>query len=169
MDHLVVNNQNNSNSSENVNNQISSEFEKELRDAFNEFDLDKSGTISKMELGKFLRRLGYNPTMVELQDMIDEVDKDKLGSIRFEEFKLIMTKTIRDEYIQNSAIEAFTVFDKHKTGKIKKEHLQEILMTKGDKNLDENEIFELIRNIPFDENDEINFRELVKDTFDLFN
>ena len=34
-----------------------------------------------------------------------------------------MTKTIRDEFTQNSSIEAFAVFDKNKTGKIKKENL----------------------------------------------
>jgi len=107
------------------------EFERELLAAFKEFDEDGSGTISKEEFDNFMRKLGYHPTLVELQEMIDEVDKDKQGQIGFEEFKMIMTKTIRDEFTQNSSIEAFAVFDKAKSGKIKKENFINIFMTTG--------------------------------------
>jgi len=145
------------------------EFEKELREAFNDFDEDHSGGISKEELGNFMRKLGYRPTLVELQEMIDEVGKDQQGQIGFEEFKQIMTKTIRDEFTQNSSIEAFAVFDKNKTGKIKKENLQNILLTKGDQNMTDNEVYDLLDNyIDFDENGEINYKDFVKQTFDLF-
>ena len=95
------------------------EFEKELREAFNDFDEDHSGGISKEEFGNFMRKLGYRPTLVELQEMIDEVGKDQQGQIGFEEFKQIMTKTIRDEFTQNSSIEAFAVFDKNKRRRTK--------------------------------------------------
>jgi calmodulin len=148
--------------------EINNDFEKELREAFKEFDEDGSNTISKEEFGNFMRKLGYKPTLVELQEMIDEVDKDKNGIIGFDEFKTIMTKTIRDEFTQNSSIDAFAVFDKHKSGKIKKHQLINILMTKGDQNMDENEIHNLMNCIPFDENDEICYKNFVKDTFELF-
>jgi calmodulin len=147
---------------------VTNDFERELLEAFKEFDEDGSNTISKEEFGNFMRKLGYRPTLVELQEMIDEVDKDKQGQIGFEEFKIIMTKTIRDEFTQNSSIEAFAVFDKSKSGKIKKENLLNILMTKGDQNMDENEINELMKYIPFDESEEINYKDFVKQTFDLF-
>jgi Ca2+-binding EF-hand superfamily protein len=176
------NNDNNNNNNENNNNEINdnnnnnnppeneqNEFEKELREAFNDFDEDHSGGISKEELGHFMRKLGYRPTLVELQEMIDEVGKDQQGQIGFEEFKQIMTKTIRDEFTQNSSIEAFAVFDKNKTGKIKKENLQNILLTKGDQNMTDHEVYDLLDNyIDFDENGEINYKDFVKQTFDLF-
>ena len=85
------------------------DFERELLEAFKEFDEDGSNTISKEEFGNFMRKLGYRPTLVELQEMIDEVDKDKNGNIGFEEFKMIMTKTIRDEFTQNASVEAFAL------------------------------------------------------------
>ena len=104
-----------------------------------------------------------------LQEMIDEVGKDQQGQIGFEEFKQIMTKTIRDEFTQNSSIEAFAVFDKNKSGKIKKENLQNILLTKGDQNMTDNEVQDLLDHyIDFDENGEINYKDFVKQTFDLF-
>lgn len=147
---------------------INNQFEKELYEAFQEFDEDQSGTISKEEFGNFMRKLGYYPTLVELQEMIDEVDKGNNGQIGFEEFKAIMTKTIRDEFTQNSSIEAFAVFDKAKTGKLKKETLEKILITKGDQKINSREIEELMKYIPFDEMEEINYKDFVKQTFDLF-
>ena len=145
------------------------EFERELREAFNDFDEDHSGGISKEEFGNFMRKLGYRPTLVELQEMIDEVGKDQQGQISFEEFRQIMTKTIRDEFTLNSSIEAFAVFDDKKTGKIKKDKLQNILLTKGDQNMTETEVQDLLDNyVDFDENDEIDYKEFVKQTFDLF-
>lgn len=147
---------------------VNNDFERELLEAFRVFDTDGSGTISKEEFGDFMRKLGYRPTLVELQEMIDEVDKDKNGQIGFEEFKMIMTKTIRDEFTQNSSVEAFAVFDKNKTNKVGRDQLLNILMTKGDQNMDEHEINELMKYVPFDDNGEINYREFVKQTFDLF-
>lgn len=146
-----------------------SEFEDELREAFNDFDEDGSGAISKEEFNNFMRRLGYRPTVVELQEMMEEVGKDHQGQITFEEFKHIMTKAIKDDFSLNSTIEAFAVFDKNKTGKIKKEDLQNILLTKGEQNMNEAEVQDLLDHyIGFDDNGEINYQKFVMDTFELF-
>ncbi len=148
--------------------QADSAFEKELLEAFQEFDEDGNGTISKEEFLNFMRKLGYRITLLDLQEMIDQVDKDKSGQIGFDEFKLIMTKTIRDEFTINSSIEAFAVFDKNKTEKLKKDMLMNILLTKGDKEFSENEIIDLMKYIDFDVNDEINYKDLITDTFNSF-
>ena len=144
------------------------DFEKELKEAFDMFDEDGSKNISKEEFGNFMRKLGYRPTLVELQEMIDEVDKDKSGEIGFDEFKAIMTKTIRDEFTQNSSIEAFAVFDKSKSGKIKMEELKSILKNKGDQLMEDKEIDELLSYVPFDQDEQIDYKEFVKKTFELF-
>ena len=52
----------------------------EFREAFSLFDKDGDGTISSKELGTVMRSLGQNPTEVELQDMINEVDADGIVS-----------------------------------------------------------------------------------------
>jgi Ca2+-binding EF-hand superfamily protein len=144
------------------------EFEKELREAFNEFDTNKNGTIDKEEFATFMQKLGYRPTLVELQEMIDEVDKDKQGLIGFEEFKLLMTRTIRDEFTLTSSIEAFSVFDKQKTGKIGKEELISLLLSKGEHPMSKNEIDDLLKYVKFNDQGELVYGEFVKNTLDLF-
>ncbi|KAK4564983.1 hypothetical protein RGQ29_006860 [Quercus rubra] len=63
---------------------------KELRDAFDLYDLDKNGLISAKELHEVLRRLGEKCTLVECSKMISSVDKDGDGHVNFEEFKNMM-------------------------------------------------------------------------------
>lgn len=51
--------------------------------------IDGDGTITTKELGVVMRSLGQNPTNVELQDMINEVDVDGNGTIDFNEFLVV--------------------------------------------------------------------------------
>ncbi|KAJ8309338.1 hypothetical protein KUTeg_014212 [Tegillarca granosa] len=67
---------------------------KEFREAFSLFDSDGGGTISGSELGTVMRSLGQNPTEMELEAMIKEVDQDGNGEIDFEEFIQMMAETI---------------------------------------------------------------------------
>lgn len=53
--------------------ELSEEQIAELKEAFNEFDGDGSGTISTRELGYAMRAMGFNPTENELVDLINEV------------------------------------------------------------------------------------------------
>ena len=55
---------------------ISIHFCLEYRDAFKFFDKDGNGFITTRELGAIMRSLGQNPTEIELQDMVNEVDYD---------------------------------------------------------------------------------------------
>lgn len=48
----------------------------EAKSVFREFDKDKNGVISAQELGTALRMLGLNPTMKEVQNMINEIDQN---------------------------------------------------------------------------------------------
>jgi calmodulin len=58
-----------------------SDVEKELRQAFNVFDRDNSGTISAAELRNVLSSLGENLTDEQIDEMIRSADKDGNGSI----------------------------------------------------------------------------------------
>ena len=145
------------------------EFEEEFIEAFNLFDEDHSGTITKEELSNFMRKCGYKPSDLELREMMEEVAREHPGQITYDEFKNILTKSIKDELTINSTIDAFAIFDKTSKGKIKKEDLKNILLTRGEQNMTEEEIQDLIDHyIEYDENGEVNYNNFVKNTFELF-
>jgi calmodulin len=58
-----------------------SDFEHEMRMAFEVFDRDGSGTISSEELRLVMKQLGENLTDREIQEMVEEADKDGDGNI----------------------------------------------------------------------------------------
>jgi len=65
----------------------------EMRKAFRLFIDDDSNKISLKHLRRVAKDLGENMTDEELQEMIDEADRDGDGEISEEDFIRIMTKT----------------------------------------------------------------------------
>ncbi|XP_050374440.1 calcium-binding protein CML24-like [Argentina anserina] len=65
---------------------------KDLRDAFDLYDLDKNGRISAGELHEVLKRLGQKCSRKDCAKMIASVDADGDGHVNFEEFKKMMKK-----------------------------------------------------------------------------
>lgn len=65
----------------------------EIMKAFRLFDDDETGKISFKNLKRVAKELGENLTDEELQEMIDEADRDGDGEINQDEFLRIMKKT----------------------------------------------------------------------------
>jgi centrin-1 len=65
----------------------------EILKAFRLFDDDSTGKVSLKNLKRVARELGETMTDEELQEMIDEADRDGDGEINEEEFIRIMKKT----------------------------------------------------------------------------
>ena len=65
----------------------------EILKAFRLFDDDNTGKISLKNLKRVARELGETMSEEELQEMIDEADRDGDGEISEEEFIRIMKKT----------------------------------------------------------------------------
>merc|ERR1719286_97761 len=65
----------------------------EILKAFKLFDDDETGKISFENLKRVAKELGENLTDEELQEMIDEADRDGDGEVNQEEFLRIMKKT----------------------------------------------------------------------------
>lgn len=144
---------------------INDPFEKELKVAFDYFDEDGSGAISKEELEKVMKKLGLSPTQVELQEMLDEIDNDKTGEVNFSAFKKLMTKSINDDFIFTSCLEAFSIFDKSKSGKLERREIVKILQKSCFMELED--VNALLENIQFDSNHEIDYNEFVRETFKM--
>ena len=65
----------------------------EILKAFRLFDDDNTGKISFKNLKRVAKELGENLTNEEIQEMIDEADRDGDGEINEEEFLRIMRRT----------------------------------------------------------------------------
>ncbi|XP_066582989.1 uncharacterized protein [Prorops nasuta] len=65
----------------------------EILKAFRLFDDDETGKITLKNLKRVAKELGENLTDEELQEMIDEADRDGDGEISQDEFLRIMKKT----------------------------------------------------------------------------
>ncbi|KAH8071707.1 Ca2-binding protein [Aureococcus anophagefferens] len=73
---------------------LSEEEIEEIREAFNLFDTDGSGTIDPKELKAAMQSLGFEAKNQTIYQMIGDIDKDNSGSIDFEEFLDMMTAKI---------------------------------------------------------------------------
>ncbi|XP_069118558.1 calmodulin-like isoform X2 [Argopecten irradians] len=62
----------------------------DLQRAFDVFDKDGNGYISRDELKSVMETLGERLTEVELDEMLKEADKDGDGQVNYEEFVQIM-------------------------------------------------------------------------------
>jgi calmodulin len=60
------------------------------RDAFLQYDKDRSGTIDQWELKAVLEAMGQQPTDEEIFQMINDVDDNASGSIDFSEFLTVV-------------------------------------------------------------------------------
>ncbi|PAA59932.1 hypothetical protein BOX15_Mlig017612g1 [Macrostomum lignano] len=62
------------------------EFTRQLREAFQAMDTDKSGFLTPSQLRSGLAKQGMTFSNKEFKDMLDVVDVDKSGGISWEEF-----------------------------------------------------------------------------------
>ena len=135
------------------------------RDRFFEAFIKKSGEVLNIfdvfpkDLGTVLRSVGMNPTQMELQDMINQVDGERKGTIEFHEF-LNMVEG-RKDYVESEdeVLAAFRVFDDEGTGFVSADELREVLTSLGEK-LTEEEVEELFSEGEIDADGLINYYDL---------
>lgn len=142
-----------------------------FRESFSLFDKDGDGTITASEIGTVMRSLGHNPSERELHDMINEIDKDRNGTIDFDEFLEMMTRNSAlnktgskggavDEE-EEELLQAFKVFDKDGNGTISEVELRDVMKSLGEL-LSEREIKQMIEEADGDGDGEIDFHEFKK-------
>eukprot|EP00803_Ostreobium_quekettii_P006964 evm.model.scf_1970.2 EVM.evm.TU.scf_1970.2 scf_1970:22605-24176(-) len=72
---------------------MENDIDDRLREAFNVFDKDGNGYLTKEELRDVMRSLGVNLTVKEQEEMIREADQDGDMRLSYSEFKHIMTSS----------------------------------------------------------------------------
>ena len=134
---------------------------KEYQEAFEMFDVNKDGSISKKELEYILRSLNEDPEEEEIQQLLDEVDVDGNGEIDFEEFVALMGKRQKQIDLEAEIVNAFKVFDKEENDLISITDLRHILSNLNEF-MSEDEIDDMLFEADSDYDGFINYKDFLK-------
>jgi centrin-1 len=141
--------------------ELTEEQKQEIKEAFDLFDTDGSGTIDAKELKVAMRALGFEPKKEEIRKMIADVDKDGSGVIDFPEFLDMMTSKMAERDPREEMIKAFRLFDDDETGKISFKNLKRVAKELGE-NMTDEEIQEMIDEADRDGDGEISEEEFMR-------
>ncbi|XP_040578967.1 neo-calmodulin [Lepeophtheirus salmonis] len=130
----------------------------EFKEAFALFDKNGDGTIDSHELVAVMRMMGYNPTDEEIQEMIDDADKDMSGSINFQEFIGLMRKKKSFEMTVEDIRQIFRVFDKDGNGFISTAEIKHVT-SRLYMQFSNDELNEMVYEADLDGNGQIGFDE----------
>lgn len=152
---------------------IPANVHRDLTEAFQMFDINGDGKISRVELGTILRSLGETLTETELDLMIKDVDVDGDGEIDLQEFIKLNCDTMTRGAVMNSNIageeeevaatealqSAFDVFDSDHDGFISAGELHRVLSSLGDDHISVDDCRYMIRCVDADGDELVNFKE----------
>merc|ERR1711998_335331 len=141
--------------------ELSEEQKQEIKEAFDLFDTDGSGSIDAKELKVAMRALGFEPKKDEIQKMISDVDDSGDGEIDFDEFMVMMTAKMGEKDSRDDLLKAFRVFDSDETGGISFKNLSRVAKELGE-NMTDEELEELIHEVDRDGDKEINETEYLR-------
>ena len=108
-----------------------------LKELFKSFDTDGSGTIDPKELRAAMQSLGFEAKNQTIFQMISDLDKNKSGSIDFEEFLDMMTARMSDKDTREDIAKVFRLFDDDTSGSITLRNLRRVAKELGDTMTDE--------------------------------
>ncbi|KAL7193241.1 hypothetical protein ACSBR2_024953 [Camellia fascicularis] len=133
----------------------------EIKEAFELFDTDGSGTIDAKELNVAMRALGFEMTEEQINQMIADVDKDGSGAIDFDEFVHMMTAKIGERDTKEELMKAFHIIDQDKNGTISATDIQRIAKELGESFTDK-EIQEMIEEADRDRDGEVSVDDFMR-------
>lgn len=140
---------------------LSQQKKQEIKEAFELFDIDGSGTIDAKELTVAMRALGFEMNDEQIRQMIADVDKDGSGAIDFDEFVYMMTAKIGERDSKDELLKAFQVIDQDKNGKISAADIQLIAKDLGER-FTNRDIQEMVEEADRDGDGEVNFEEFMR-------
>uniref|UniRef100_A0A3Q3Q6T3 EF-hand domain-containing protein n=1 Tax=Monopterus albus TaxID=43700 RepID=A0A3Q3Q6T3_MONAL len=117
--------------------ELTEEQKQEIKEAFDLFDTDCSGTIDVKELKVAMRALGFEPKKEEIKKMIADIDKEGSGTIDFSDFLSMMTLKMGEKDSKEEIMKAFRLFDDDCTGKISFKNLKRVAKELGENLTDE--------------------------------
>uniref|UniRef100_A0A3Q3LB07 Centrin 4 n=1 Tax=Labrus bergylta TaxID=56723 RepID=A0A3Q3LB07_9LABR len=116
---------------------LTEEQKQEIKEAFDLFDTEGSGSIDVKELKVAMRALGFEPKKEEIKKMISDIDKEGSGTIDFSAFLSMMTLKMGEKDSKEEILKAFRLFDDDGTGKISFKNLKRVAKELGESLTDE--------------------------------
>ena len=140
---------------------LTEEQKQEIKEAFDLFDTDGSGSIDAKELKVAMRALGFEPKKEEIRKMVQDADKNGTGMIDFAEFLEMMTAKIAERDPLEEIKKAFRLFDSEEKGKISFKDLKRVAKELGE-NMTDEELQEMIDEADRDGDGEINEEDFIR-------
>ncbi|KAM9795163.1 uncharacterized protein cetn4 [Neosynchiropus ocellatus] len=141
--------------------ELTEEQKQEIKEAFDLFDTDGTGSIDVKELKVAMRALGFEPKKEEIKKMTADFDKEGSGSIDFCDFLSMMTVKMSEKDSKEEILKAFRLFDDDGTGKISFKNLKRVAKELGE-NLTDEELQEMIDEADRDGDGEVNEQEFLR-------
>merc|ERR1719453_858316 len=82
----------------------------EIKEAFELFDTDGSGSIDANELKTAMRALGFQPKTEEIKRMLTDLDVDGNGTVEYEEFEGLMAGKMGSKNPKEELLKTFMIF-----------------------------------------------------------
>lgn len=98
-----------------------------LKEVFDHFDADASGSIDADELVNVFTSMGQEVSREDMEEMIRGVDDDDSGQIEFPEFMMLMCTNFGSKTFESDMQEAFATVDASETGKITVRELEQLI------------------------------------------
>ncbi|KAG9396213.1 Calmodulin-like protein [Carpediemonas membranifera] len=140
--------------------ELTDEQKQEVKEAFDLFDTDKSGSIDYHELKVAMRALGFEVKKEEVQRLMTEYDRTGSGEIDFDSFVEIMTAKIADRDPREEMLKAFRLFDDDSTGRITLKNLKRVAKELGE-NMTDDELQAMVDEFDRDGSGDINQEEFL--------
>ena len=147
---------------------LSADEVEEIKEAFDIFDADQSGTISVAELLNAMKSLGFDTKNPAIFKMIADFDEDGNGVITFDEFLDMMTARISDRNTRDDLRRVFNLFDDDRKGSISVDDLRRVARELGEE-ISEEELKEIVQRADLDADKQLSFEDfynvMTKKTF----
>merc|ERR1712182_178751 len=132
----------------------------EVKEAFELFDTDGSGSIATGELKVAMKALGFEPKPGEIEKMIHSVDDDGDGEMDYDDFERMMEQKIINKDQKDDLLKAFAMFDDDKTGTISPANLKRVAKELGE-TMTEEDLLEVIAESDKDGDGELSVDEFL--------
>ncbi|VDD75694.1 unnamed protein product [Mesocestoides corti] len=133
----------------------------EIQEAFDLFDVEKTGFIDTKDLKVAMRALGFEPKKEEIKKLTSEYDPEGKGVISFPDFLRMMSLKMQDKDAREEVLKAFRLFDDDETGAISFKNLKRVAKELGE-NLTDEELQEMIDEADRDGDGEVNESEFLR-------